>query len=167
MTELETRIADNRAAVDEFIATARAIDEQTWTRPRAADAWSPGQIVEHLALVYEYSRDLVLGTATGGGAPRILRPLARWFIVTRTLKAGKFTRKGRAPAMFRPSATPADSAVLTARLKKAVDAFEAGIRSGHPAGRHTLHHPFFGSMPMIDYVRLQAIHARHHRSQLT
>ena len=49
MTELETALADNRAAVAEFVATARALDEGQWTTPRAGGAWSRGQIVEHLA----------------------------------------------------------------------------------------------------------------------
>ena len=56
---------------------------------------------------------------------------------------------------------------LIARLSTAVTGFEGDIRSGHPAGRHTITHPFFGRMPTMNYVRLQAIHARHHRSQLT
>ena len=165
MTELETAIADNRAAVNEFIATARGIDARTWTTPRAEGQWSPGQIVEHVAIVYEYSRAVVMGSA-GKGLPRLLRPLLRMFVVDRTLKAGRFTRKGKAPSIFQPSATPAPEADLIARLNTAVTGFEAAIRSGHPAGRHTLTHPFFGTMPTIDYVRLQAIHARHHRAQL-
>lgn len=167
MTELETTIADNRAAVEEFIATARTIDPQIWTTPRADGKWSPAQIVEHLAIVYEYSRGVVKGTA-GKGLPRLLRPLLRRFVVDSTLKAGKFTRKGRAPSIFQPSPTPpAPAADLIARLSTAVTGFEGDIRSGHPAGRHTITHPFFGTMPTMNYVRLQAIHARHHRAQLS
>lgn len=69
--------------------------------------------------------------------------------------------------MFRPSTTPAPAAALLPRLEAAVKGFEGDIRSGHPEGRHSLQHPFFGRMTTIDYVRLQAIHARHHRGQLT
>ena len=167
MTELETALADNRAAVAEFVATARALDEGQWTTPRAGGAWSRGQIVEHLARAYEYSADVVKGTAQGGSAPRILRPLLRRFIVDSTLRAGKFTRKGRAPAMFQPSATTGSPAVLLPRLDAAVAAFEAAIRSGHTEARHVVMHPFFGRVPTIGYVRMQAIHARHHRLQLT
>ncbi len=167
MTELETAIADNRGAVTEFIASARTLDDRQWATPRAEGAWTPGQIVEHLALAYEYSADVVKGTAKGGSAPRLLRPLLRRFIVDSTLKAGRFTRKGRAPAMFQPSATPGSPDVLLPRLDAAVAAFEAAIRSGHPAARHVVMHPFFGKVPTIGYVRMQAIHARHHRLQLT
>jgi hypothetical protein len=167
MTELETALADNRAAVDEFLVTARALTPAQWATPRAEGAWTPGQIVEHLALAYEYSADVVRGTAKGGAAPRILRPLFRRLIVDSTLKAGKFTRKGRSPSMFRPSATAPPASTIVPRLEAALSAFEAAIRSGHPEARHQVMHPFFGKVPMIGYVRMQAIHARHHRLQLT
>jgi DinB family protein len=166
MTEVETAIAENRAAVEEFIATARGLDAAAWTAPREAGHWSPAQIAEHLAIVYEYSRKVVRGDA-GKGAPRLLQPLLRWFVVDRTLKAGRFTRKGKAPAIFHPSATPGSQTELLARLAAAVTGFEADIRSGHPAARHTVAHPFFGTIKTCDCVKLQAIHARHHRSQLT
>jgi hypothetical protein len=166
MTELETEIADNRAAVEEFVATARGLDAAAWGAPRGEGAWSPAQIAEHLAIVYEYSRKVVRGDA-GKGAPRLLRPLLRWLVVDRTLKAGRFTRKGRAPAIFQPSASAKPAPEVLARLTAAVAGFEADIRSGHPAARHTVAHPFFGTMKTCDCVRLQAIHARHHRSQLT
>jgi Protein of unknown function (DUF1569) len=166
MTELETAIAENRTAVEEFIARARGIDAAEWSVPRGEGKWSPAQIVEHLAIVYEYNRKVVTGDA-GGGAPRFLQPLARWFIVDRTLKAGRFTRSGRAPGIFQPSAAPPAAAVVLERLTKALAGFESDMRSGHPEARHTVRHPFFGPIPTINYLRLQAIHARHHRSQLT
>jgi hypothetical protein len=165
MTEIETAIADNRSAVDEFIATAGAIDPHAWTTPRGEGQWTPAQIVEHLAIVYEYSRNVVMGTA-GKGIPRLLQPLLRRFVVDSTLKAGKFTRKGKAPGIFQPSPTPAPPADLIARLNAAVSGLEAGIRSGHPEARHAVRHPYFGRVPTTDFVRLQAIHARHHRAQL-
>jgi hypothetical protein len=165
MTELEAAIADNRAAVEEFIATAQSLDSTVWARARSQGGWTPAQIVEHIVLAYEYSGDVVKGTATGG-VPRLFRPLLRRLVVDSTLKAGRFTRKGKAPAVFRPSDTPAAKSELLDRLDRAVGAFEAAIRSGHPEGRHNVNHPAFGRVPTADYVRLQAIHARHHRTQL-
>lgn len=167
MTDLETTIADNRSAVAEFVATARSIDPVKWDTPRGAGAWSPGQVVQHVAIVYEYSRDVVLGTPPGGSIPRFLRPLLRRLVVDATLKAGRFTRKGRAPAMFKPSAAAAAAAQAIPRLEAALAGFEGAIRSGHPEGRHYVTHPYFGRIPMMDFVRFQAIHTRHHRRQLT
>jgi hypothetical protein len=63
--------------------------------------------------------------------------------------------------------TPPAPSELLERLTAAVIGMEADIRSGHPAGRHTVAHPFFGTLQTIDWLTLQAIHARHHRSQLT
>jgi len=166
MTDLETSIADNRAAVGEFIATAKALDAGQWNTPREEGAWRPAQIVQHVAIVYEYSRDLVLGAPPGGSLPRFLRPLLRRLVVDPALKAGRFARKGRAPAMFKPSAAAPAAAEAIARLD-AVTGFEAAIRSGHPEGRHYVTHPYFGRIPTRDYVRFQAIHTRHHRRQLT
>ena len=168
MTELETQIADNRAAVEQFIATARGLDAAKWTAPRAEGAWSPAQIAEHLAIGYEYNRAVVKGTA-GRGVPAILRRLLRWFVVDSTLKAGRFTRKGRAPAFLRPTTatTPAPAAAdVLARLMTAVEGLEGDIRSGHPAGRHTVAHPYFGTLQTTDWMRLQAIHTRHHHDQI-
>ena len=76
MTELETEIAANRAAVDEFIAAARAVEAARWGAPREGGAWSPAQIAEHLALVYEYNRQVVQGTAEGLPFPLGLRRAA-------------------------------------------------------------------------------------------
>ena len=167
MTDLETSLADNRAAVTEFIATANALDAGQWNTPRAEGAWCPAQIVQHVAIVYEYSRDLVLGRPPGGSLPRFLRPLLRRLVVDPTLKAGRFTRKGRAPAMFKPSVAAPPPAEAIPRLDAALAGFEAAIRSGHPEGRHYVTHPYFGRIPTRDYVRFQAIHTRHHRRQLT
>ena len=169
MTEIETQIADNRAAIDEFIAAARALDASRWAAPRAPGAWSPAQIAEHLAIVYEYNRTIATGTASSP-IPRLLRPivqrLARGFVVDSTLRAGHFTRKGRAPGFFQPSATPPPAAAVLARLDAAVRGLEADLRSRHPEARHTIPHPIFGALPTADWMRLQAIHARHHRAQL-
>jgi hypothetical protein len=169
VTELETRISDNRAAIDEFIAAARAIDAAVWAAPRAERVWTPAQVAEHLAIVYEYNRTVATGSAPSP-IPRLVRPLiqriARAIVVDSTLKAGRFTRKGRAPAMFQPSAAPPASAVVLARLEAAVSGFERDLRSRHPEARRAIAHPIFGTLPTTDWIRLQAIHARHHRAQL-
>ena len=168
MTELETAIADNRAAIEEFVTAARAMEAQRWQAPRSEGAWSPAQIAEHLAIIYEYNRKVMTGDAPG--VPWLLRPilqpLLRKMVITDTMKAGRFTRKGRAPKFFLPSASPGDASTVLSRLTAAVGGFEADIRS-RPRGDGTITHPAFGTIAMVDWVRLQAIHVRHHRAQLT
>jgi len=169
MTDLETQIAGNRAAIDEFIAAARAIDMTRWTASRGDGAWTAAQIAEHLAIVYEYNRTVAIGTAPSP-IPRLVRPLvqrlARGLVVDGTLKAGRFTRKGRAPGMFQPSAAPPPCGEVLARLDAAVRGLESDLRSRHPAARLTIAHPIFGTLSTADWMQLQAIHARHHRAQL-
>jgi Protein of unknown function (DUF1569) len=165
MGDLETTIADNHAAVAEFIAAARVMSPQQWITPREPGKWTPAQIAEHLAITYEYGRTLAEGKATGG-IPFFLKPIARRMILDSTLKAGRFTRKGRTPKMFEPSATPPAASVVLSRLENALAGFERAVQSGLPESRQTLDHPFFGKIATTDYMRLQAIHARHHHAQL-
>lgn len=164
MTPLETSLADNRAAVDEFLAAARSLDTGQWSTPRAEGAWSPGQVVDHVAIVYEYSRDVVRGTVSGGSLPRFLRPLLRRVVVDPVLKSGRYTRKGRAPGFLRPAPASPPAAQAIARLEAAAREFDAAIRTS--SGPDVVH-PFFGRMTASDYVRFQAIHTRNHRRQLT
>jgi hypothetical protein len=166
MSKLNAAIAENHQAVDEFTATARGIDATRWTLPRAEGKWSPAQVVEHIALTYEYSRAVLNHAAPGPSAPRFLRPLVRAFFVKPVLKNGRFKPNGKAPAMFQPSSAPGEAAELLPRLERAVRVFEEELRAADASGRSTLDHPFFGTMPVTDYLRLQAIHARHHRAQL-
>jgi DinB family protein len=162
-TELDISLVDYRTAVDEFLSTARAIPPDRWVTPRAPGAWTPAQIAEHIAITLEYSRALANGSPTGGSAPRFLRPLIRRFVVDSTLRAGRFTRKGRSPKVFQPSASPASQPEILLRIEGAGAGFESDLRR---AGRAELDHPYFGRVPAVDYVKLQAIHTRHHRRQL-
>ena len=164
MTQLETSLADNHAAVEEFMATARSLDARQWSTPRAEGAWSPGQVVQHVTIVYEYSRDVARGAPSGGSLPGFLRPLLRRFAVDPALKAGQFTRKGRSPGFLQPAATSAPQAEAIPRLEKALREFEDAIRASNGAD---VNHPFFGRMTAANYLRFQAIHTRHHRRQLT
>lgn len=169
MTEIETAIADNHKAVDEFIAAARSLPPARWQTPRAEGAWSPAQVVEHLAITFEFNRKVVAGTAPPLPAllRPILRPLLRRMVITTTLKAGRFTRKGRTPSFLKPTAHPPGVDEVVARLNAAVTGLEADLRSRHPESRRTVAHPAFGEIPTHDWMRVQAIHARHHRDQLT
>jgi hypothetical protein len=65
--------------------------------------------------------------------------------------------------MFRPGPVPAAPGPGIERLARALEAFEvdAGARPGD-----SIDHPFFGRLPVADFIRLQELHARHHRTQL-
>jgi hypothetical protein len=166
MPDVHSAIVDNRQAVEAFIATARAVPQSAWTRPRAPRKWSPGQVMEHVAIVYEGARAMLDGTFAGRAAPKVVRPLIRRFALTPVLKNGRFKTGLRAPAFFQPTSSPASVDDLSVRLQAAAGAFEAAVEQAARQERTFVDHPFFGRVDLADYSRLQAIHTRHHIQQL-
>jgi DinB family protein len=166
MATVKSTIADNRDAVDAFIATARAVPPSVWTTPPAPGKWSPGQVTEHVAIAYERSREILNGKFAGRSMPRPLRPLIRIFAFQPIVRTGRFRKGVKAPAPFQPTASPASITDLAARLRAAAAAFEADVETAAQQGRTTVDHPFFGRVAIVDYARLQAIHTRHHSQQL-
>src|SRR5262245_29506344 len=166
MADLQSMIDDNRQAVDEFIVKARAVPEAKWTQPRAPKKWSPGQVTEHVAIVYEGARAVVDGTFAGRSVPRFVRPLIRRFAVDPVLRTGRFRQGLKAPAFFQPTASTASVDDLSVRLRTASGGFEAAVRFAAREGRTFVDHPLFGRVDLADYTRLQAIHTRHHLQQL-
>jgi hypothetical protein len=166
MPDVHSTIVDNRQAVEAFIARARAVPHAAWTQPRAPQKWSPGQVMEHVAIVYEGAEAILHGTFAGRAAPKIVRPLIRRFALTPVLKTGRFKSGLRAPAFFQPTSVTASVDDLSARLQSAAGAFEAAVEDAARQGRTFVDHPFFGRVDLADYSRLQAIHTRHHAQQL-
>lgn len=166
MTDLQRVISDNRDAVTNFIAAAHAVQASLWETPRAPGKWSPRQVTEHVTLAYELSRAALHGTFPGRAAPRFLRPLIRKFFLNPVLKAGRFGKGTTAPGPFRPTTTASGVEPLTARLRAAAIAFESDLLAGERSGGTTVNHPFFGTIPVDEYLRLQVIHTRHHQAQL-
>lgn len=163
MAGLQGALHAHREAVDGFLAAARDVPAARWSQPRAPGKWSPGQVVEHLALGYEVNRGVLRGESPGAAPPRFLRPLIRRFLLGPVLRRGRFIPGSRTSAALRPGASPAAPTELLGRLRAAAEAFEADVGS---LGVATIDHPFFGRLPLADLVRLQEIHARHHRGQL-
>ena len=162
MPDLKTTIHDHHEAIDAFVASARAVPATEWSEPRAPGKWSPGQVVEHVARAYELNLDVLHGVPPGMSLPSILRPLLRKFGFNAILRRGRFHSGSRAPRILRPSGSPAAAALLTQRLLSAANGFERDAA----AGAQTVDHPFFGELPVVDLVRFQEIHTRHHLGQL-
>jgi hypothetical protein len=120
-------------------------------------------VAEHLALAYEVNGGVLHGDAPPMAAPRWLRPLMRRFLLGPVLRRGRFIPGSKSPRVFRPGPAPAAPAQLLDRLAAAMTAFEVDAAA---LGTTTIDHPFFGRLPLSDFVRLQEIHTRHHRAQL-
>lgn len=163
MPDLQTALDAHHQAVQAFLASARTVPPERWDRPRAEGKWSPGQIAEHLALAYEASGEVLHGRSPGVAPPRLLRPLIRTLLLRPVLWLGRFPMASKAPEVMRPGSSPAPAPVLLDRLQAAVATFESAARNLRGP---TVDHPAFGHLPVVDLVRLQEIHTRHHHLQL-
>jgi hypothetical protein len=163
MADLQTALHSHRQAVDAFLAAARVMPSAQWKQPRKPGKWSPAQIAEHLALAYEVNRGILHGAAPGASVPALLRPLIRTYLLQPVLWTGRFFPGSRSPKVFQPTGSPVTQDVLLARLQAGAQAFEKYVSGAE--GTH-VEHPFFGRLPLVDFVRLQEIHMKHHYRQL-
>jgi hypothetical protein len=166
MADIQSVLTENRTAVATFLATARAVLPEAWNQAGSPGKWSPRQLTEHVALAYEVSTAALKGKFPGASAPRLLRPLIRTLFLNPVLRNGRFGRAAKAPGPFRPSDSSAPAATLLPRLQHAADTLEAELAAELAQGREAFEHPFFGRVALVDYLRLQAIHTRHHCRQL-
>ena len=164
MTDLAATLKTHRDAVESFLETAAAVPPTRWSAPRAPGKWSPAQVADHVAVAFEANRHLLRPGTSGGGAPRFLRPFLRVFLFNPVLRRGAFIPGSKTPKMLRPADAPPGQDALLARLRSAAQNFEAEARA---LPNTTIDHPFFGRMPLTDFVRFQEIHTQHHRRQLT
>jgi hypothetical protein len=166
MAELEPALREGQKAVADFVAHCRSVGPDRWSAPRAPGKWSPAHVADHVAVSYEASRAMLCGEGALKGMPRWLRPLIRVLFLNRVLKTGRFPKGAKAPKAFEPAAKPAPAADNLRRLEKAAADFESEVRRRGSAGDATIDHPVFGRIRVTDYVRLNALHTRHHEKQL-
>lgn len=153
-----------RAAIDHFTERAAGV-VAGWTTPRAPGAWSPAEITEHLALVF----DAVTEEIKGGPGIRarfgpLRRLLFRWIALPRIVAGRGFPGGVRAVREARPVNVTASRDESLDRLLRTAERFEEAVRSAPPATRVT--HPFFGRLTLPRAVRFSAAHIRHHAAQL-
>lgn len=164
MTDLETGLAAARAAVDEVIATCAACADR-WATPPAPKKWSPAQVVEHVARSHEEAaRDMAGERSLLPNLPAPLRFVLRKMLFERVLASGVFPRAKTNRAMD-PVTGPDSPATAAARIAAAWRAF-ADASAIREAGGGTAASRTFGAVPLVDYVRFQEIHTRHHRAQM-
>lgn len=166
MPTLADAMTDNQRAVERFAAACRAVPASSWPAPTAPGKWSPAQIAEHVALAYELSRKALTGSFPGTSAPAFLRPLIRRFFLAPVLRRGAFGRRAKAPGVFLPGPVSSTPESAAARVIETSAAFEQLLADTARSGGDSINHPFFGTVALADYLRLQAIHTNHHLRQL-
>ncbi len=163
MPDISAALSDNHTAVDEMIAAGER-SESVWTTPRAPGKWSPQQVVEHVALSLEESGNVVAGVPSKfPSLPRLARPLVR--LVFRWILKRQAFPKGKTPKPFDPAAGPATPAEARVRLKGAEATFDQECRTC-ATDRSDVESTVFGTIPLEDYVKFQALHVRHHIKQM-
>ncbi len=163
MSDLQAVLRSHQQAVRAFVSSAGELSPAQWSEPRAEGKWSPAQIADHVAVSYEAASEVMHGRARGPAPPRVLRPLLRMLLLKPVLWLGRFPARAKAPSALRPAASPAEAPVLLERLRAAAAAFEGDVLASRSP---TVDHPAFGRVRLVDLVRLQEIHTRHHRQQL-
>ena len=77
-----------------------------WSKAATPGKWSPGQVLEHVAISYETARQALLGKPSMPPIPRIFRPLVRKLVLGKVLRTGKFPKGAKAPAALQPAVSP-------------------------------------------------------------
>ena len=166
-TSIDGALAENDRAIARFITAARAVPAHAWSVPIKQAAWTPAQIVEHVAITTEAAAAVVRGEGFGK-VPFIMplfRPMLRiWY--NGVLKRGAFPEQSKGPPVLKPSDSPPALETTITRLERGVPMAESVVRDGAAKGDGTFKHPVFGRLSVVDYVRFGAIHTVHHAEQL-
>jgi peptidoglycan/xylan/chitin deacetylase (PgdA/CDA1 family) len=166
MSDLDSVLAANRAAVDDLLTAAEHTGHM-WTTPRAPGKWSPAEVAEHVARSLEEAANVISGRPTKlPTLPRLIRPVAG-FMLRRIVRSGKFpkakTNRAMNPARSGPAlASPAEART---RLHTALATFEREARARVAAGR-PVESTAFGVVSVEDYARFTELHTRHHTKQI-
>jgi len=155
----------NRQAADELCAAADGASE-VWEFPRARGKWSPSQVVEHVTRALEQSTRELRGEQTLFPTfPSILQPVMRGLFFNWIVRRGSFpwgARTNKAMDPERGAATPVEA---RARMHEALHDMEQAVKT-RPAGFGPVQSGAFGAVALPDYLTFQAIHTRHHTSQI-
>lgn len=166
MADLESVLESQRAAAEAFKTAALAVADDLWNVPRAPGKWSPAQLTDHVGVATRVARGAVSGNAKFGSIPKFFRWLPRKFYLDKVLRDGALPKKGFGPAAFAPAQQPRPRPELCSQLDAEIAAFAQLARDLTKAGQVTFEHGVFGTVPIADYVRFNALHLDHHREQL-
>ena len=165
---LETRLADHRASLGEFVAKARQVPADRWLMPRAEGKWTPAQETRHLMLAYDaFLREMSGGVGMQIRGTRFKRLMWRWVGLTSILWRKRIPAAVRAPREARPEWESTPPADLLPELERRAGDFEDVVtRAWREQPDRTVTHPYFGKLTLDQTLRLVAVHNRHHAAFL-
>jgi DinB family protein len=161
-------LEDHRAAVQEFLDKADAVNETQWFIPRAEGKWTPAQEVRHVILAYEtFIRDL------GGGTPMALigtpfkRRIWRLLGLSQILWRKRIPVAVRAPREVRPPEEPGRAGELLPVLMERAESFDRTfIRVWEASPEQRVTHAYFGALSLEQAISIATVHTRHHAAFL-
>jgi hypothetical protein len=152
---------------DAFVAAAHDLGDAQYQFKRDPDAWSIGQIVEHVALAELRFLDLVgkLARAPAPNAEKTRGP-AR-FSRLDAVVPGRAQRRITAPEVLMPKGTWASPEVSLAAFVEARNQTIAAAAAADPeAQEHVLPHRFFGDLDLEEWAYFTALHSERHIAQI-
>jgi hypothetical protein len=153
---------------DAFVAAARDLSAAQYQFKAAAEAWSIGQVVEHVALAELRVLDVMTVKLPQAPAPSAgkARGPAR-FTRLDTLVPSREQRRIVAPDVLIPKGTWASPEVSLAAFVEARNQAIAAAAAAEPeALEHVLPHRFFGEFDLEEWAYFMALHSARHTAQV-
>ena len=154
---------------DAFVAATHDLSEAQYRFKPHPDAWSIGQIVEHVALAELRILDLVTTRLPQSPAPSAdkTRGPAR-FARLDTIVPSREQRRIVAPEVLVPKGTWASPAAsLAAFVEARNQAIAVAAAADAEALEHVLPHRFFGDLDIEEWTYFMALHTARHTAQVT
>lgn len=163
----EDAAADHRGAIEDVVRAVEAVDPGAWSAPLQPGKWSPAEIAQHLILSY----DPPLSELAGGPGfvvrlPWWKRTFLKWKVLPQIM-AGHFPKGAPAPREARPKGGPPSREDAASRLRESSGRFQSLLSEAQATRRVRLTHSYFGKIEGPQILKLMAVHARHHRDQLS
>jgi hypothetical protein len=152
---------------DAFVAATDALSDAQYRFTPTPDAWSIGQIVEHVALVELRMLD-VIGKLPQAEAPSAAKTRgdARFARLDATVPTRQ-QRRIVAPEVLVPKGTWASPALSLAAFVDARSRTIAAAMAVTPeALEHVLPHRFFGEFDLEEWAYFTALHSARHTAQV-
>lgn len=164
---LASATSAHRAAVESFLAAARAIPANAWERPLADGKWTPAEVAEHVRLTYGVlQNELAGGSGLRIRSPWLVRQVLRLTVLPRILATGTLPRGARASSEIRPRGNILPREQLLEALEVAANVAQKSVARHWDDPRAGLTHHVFGRVDIRRGLRFITVHTRHHARQL-
>ncbi len=158
----------HKSAVEDFIRHAGIVPDELWNTPRAPGKWTPSQEVGHLILTYRgYVAEIRRGPEVTPETYLPPREVYRVKILPRVLKGNWFPTGATSPDYVNPDDGNYERTEQLTGLRKWVSEFENAIREiENENSSRQVRHPYFGSLTLVELLRVLAEHTRHHQKKM-